>query len=53
MDIFKLNGSEIENDLKWLLKDSSNLKNDGNANLLIGDQIFIEKGSSGYRIYIK
>lgn len=45
MDIFKLNGSEIENDLKWLLKDSSVLENDGNANLLIGDQIFIEKGA--------
>ena len=43
MDIFKLNGLEIANDLKWIIKEKTEFNNDGETNIFIGDQIYIEK----------
>ena len=45
MDIFKLNGLEIANDLKWILKEKTEFNNDIETNIFIGDQIYIEKGA--------
>ena len=45
MDIFKLNGQEIINDLNYLDKKNLQKKSYGNGNLIIGDHVFIEEGA--------
>ena len=45
MDIFKLNGQEIINDLNYLDKKNLQKKSYGNGNLIVGDNVFIEEGA--------
>ena len=45
MDIFKLNGQEIINDLNYLDKKNLQKKSYGTGNLIIGDHVFIEEGA--------
>ena len=45
MDIFKLNGAQIEMDLKFYIKNKELNANPESGNLIIGDRIFIEHGA--------
>tara|TARA_B100000035_G_scaffold79606_3_gene66667 strand:- start:376 stop:1548 length:1173 start_codon:yes stop_codon:yes gene_type:complete len=45
MDIFKLNGQEITNDLNYLDKKNLQKTSYGTGNLIIGDHVYIEEGA--------
>jgi UDP-N-acetylglucosamine diphosphorylase/glucosamine-1-phosphate N-acetyltransferase len=45
MDIFKLNGAQIEMDLKFYIKNKDLNTNPESGNLIIGDRVYIEHGA--------
>ena len=45
MDIFKLNGDQIEVDLKFYIKNKDLNSNPESGNLIIGDRVYIEHGA--------
>ena len=45
MDLFLQNRTQISSDLNFLETDNLNTKDYGNGNLIIGNQVFIEKGA--------
>jgi UDP-N-acetylglucosamine diphosphorylase/glucosamine-1-phosphate N-acetyltransferase len=45
MDIFLLNGDQISSDLKFINTDKLATIDNGNGNLIIGNQVYIEKGA--------
>ena len=45
MDLFLQNETQISTDLNFLETDNLNTKDFGNGNLIIGNQVFIEKGA--------
>ena len=45
MDIFKLNGDQIEIDLKFYIKNKDLNSNPESGNLIIGDRVYIEHGA--------
>ena len=45
MDIFKLNGAQIEMDLKFYIKNKELNANPESGNLIIGDRVYIEHGA--------
>tara|TARA_B100001093_G_scaffold451566_1_gene459103 strand:+ start:772 stop:1944 length:1173 start_codon:yes stop_codon:yes gene_type:complete len=45
MDLFLQNGTQIATDLNFLETENLNTRDYGNGNLIIGNQVFIEKGA--------